>query len=142
MAEDKGPESGFIRIKITSPLAVVADMEAESALIPALLGNRLVIPKMAPFFCLIRPGKIRIQNHQGQDREFFVSQGVCEVRRDICAVMAWAQAVDKTDPVDITRLLEEAETMLANSVAASARRELMKRIDFYRLILQDRQNNI
>ena len=137
MAEDKGPSAGKIRVKITCPLFPVADVEADRVLIPAGQGDFLVMPRKAPAFYLINAGKVIIQSAGMPDKIYWVSRGVCEVRRDICAIMAWAEEKTSVRPDVLRAELERGEAALGSVPAGRASEALQNRLDFYRFILAD-----
>ena len=135
MAEDLGPSAGKIRVKITCPLMVVADMEADSALIPAVKGDFLVMPKKAPMFFLLKEGEVAIRRNGKADKVYWVSHGVCEVRRDICAIMAWAEEKTSVRIDKIKAELVLGEKVLPTLPAGKPRESIQNRLDFYRFIL-------
>ena len=138
MPEVQESGNGLIRVKITSPVRVIADQDAVSALIPAEEGNRLIVPRKAPLICLIRQGCLIVNCPDGKSYTYCVSNGICEIRRDICSVMAWAIRSDEIDRARIVEQLKEAEVSLKTLVAADRRQELIDRIDFYRFVLTTR----
>ena len=101
MAEDLGPAAGRIRLKITCPTHLVADLEVDSVRLPGVLGNRLVLPHQAPYFMRLTAGPAILHRAGQNDVVYLLSAGVCEVRRDICAVMAWAIRPEDVDPAVI-----------------------------------------
>ena len=137
MAEDLSPSSGKIRIKITSPLAVVLDRECDSVLIPASFGDFLVMPRKAPAFYLLKKGEVIVREKGQPDKAYWVSMGVCEVRRDICAVIAWAEEKTSLRKDLIQKKLEEGEKVLPHLSAGEGRKALAHRMDFYRFILEE-----
>ena len=136
MPEDLSPSAGKIRVKITSPLSPVADLEADSVEIPTPGGRRLMMPKTAPLFCLVKAGEVIIHQENKSPVMYRVSSGVCEMRRGICAIMAWGAETDKFDRKKAEVLLAEAEQALPNFGIGEAGREIRDRISFYRLILK------
>lgn len=135
MPEDLSPPAGRLRLKMTCPLSPVTDIIADSILIPAVQGARLILPGMAPLFCQLNQGQIIIHRTGHPPMTYLISRGVAEVRRDICAVMAWGMRQDEVNPNKIQSLLTDAETALPTLISALARRELQTRIDFYRHLL-------
>ena len=135
MPEDIGPAAGKIRLKITCPMSMVADIEVSSVQVPATLGTRLIIPGMAPLICALDAGPMIAYFSEQQAMTYLVSRGICEVRRDICSVMAWGVRTDQIDKTLYHRLLTDAEELLPLLVSGSARRELQNRIEFYHLVL-------
>ena len=136
MPEDLGPAAGKIRVKITSPLSLIADFEANSVEVPTPNGRRLMMPKTAPMFCLIKAGKVIIHQEQKDPIIYQVSAGVCEMRRGICAIMAWGMPAKKIDFEKVKILLDEAEQVSPHFGSAAAGQEIRDRMAFYRLILK------
>ena len=135
MPEDLGPSVGKIRVKISSPLSPVADLEADSVEIPTPNGRRLMMPRTAPMFCLIKAGKVIIHQASTDPITYQVSDGICEMRRGICAIMAWGTQAEKFNREKIKILLAEAEQVMLNFGSGESGREIRERIAFYRLIL-------
>ena len=136
MPEDLGPSAGKIRVKITCPLFPIADLEADSVEIPAINGRRLMMPKTAPVFCLLKAGDVLIHTESEKTVIYHISSGVCEMRRGICAMMTWGVKRHEVDREQTEKLLKEAESALVNFGKGEARREIQDRISFYRLILK------
>lgn len=137
MAEDFGPSAGKVRVKITCPLALVVDMEVDSILIPATRGNFLIMPRKAPAFYVIKEGQVILHRADKPDKVYWVSRGVCEVRRDICAIMAWAAEKTSVRPDDLRAELERGEAVRATLPAGKASESLQNRLDFYRYVLEN-----
>ena len=140
MAEDLSPTEGKLRIKITCPISPVLDIEADSVQIPALQGERLIIPSRMPLFCILNQGKVVIHREGRPKMTYLISKGVCEVRRDFCAIMAWGMRIDEVNPEKIKGLLNEAETILPAINSRYGRREIQVRIDYYKMLLNDTEN--
>ena len=140
MAEDLGPSAGKIRVKITCPLVVIADVEADSVLIPAVKGDFLVVPRKAPMFYLLKEGEVIIHQKDKPDKIYWVSRGVCEVRRDICAMMVWAEEKTSVHVDKIQFELAQGEKVLATLPMGKAREAFKNRMDFYRFVLSKTGN--
>ena len=99
MAET-GPTKGKIKFKIVSPLAAVIEVEVDKILLPLEKGESLILPRHAPLLAAIKCGKI-VTTNAGQEEVYYVSSGIAEIRRDICAVCAWgiAQKDVKSDEI-------------------------------------------
>ena len=89
MAEDLGPREGYLRVKIVSPTEIIWDGEADSVQIPTVDGVQLFIPKKAPLICLLAQGEIVINREGHPPLKYTVENGVCEIRRDICAILTY-----------------------------------------------------
>ena len=136
MTEDLAPTPGRIRLKITEPSGPITDEEVISVLIPTMDGPRLIIPGRAPLICAILTGPLTVTQPDGQTVTWLISDGVCEVRRDICAVLARAERADRIDRNLIAARLANAEKNLSLLAAPSSRTELLSRIAFDRFLLK------
>ena len=104
MAE-AGPTKGKIKFKIISPLAPVVETEVDKVLLPLTLGPTLILPRHAPLLAALKWGKV-ITTTAGQDTTYFISSGIVEVRRDICALCAWGIAEKDVKPTEIRQRLD------------------------------------
>ncbi|MDY6408172.1 MAG: hypothetical protein SPL08_05695 [Pseudomonadota bacterium] len=141
MAEDLAPSAGKIRIKITCPTEVVADMEADSVLIPAVKGRCLIKPRKAPKFYLLNTGWVIIHQENKPDKVYRISRGVCEVRRDICAIMAWAKAETEPCPDGMPAELAAGERMLALHPKDTSMQAVKDKLDFYKFVLNGQKSD-
>ena len=114
MAE-QGPQKGKIKFKIVSPLSLVVETEVDKVLLPLSSGPALILPRHAPLLSAVKVGKI-ITTNAGKDEVYFVSAGIAEIRRDICAVCAWGIKASDVKPDEIRQRLE----MLQNHPTHSA----------------------
>ena len=104
MAET-GPSQGKIKFKIISPLAPVVETEVDKVLLPLASGPSLILPRHAPLLAALKCGKV-ITTIAGEDTTYFISSGIAEVRRDICALCAWGIAEKDVKPDEIRQRLE------------------------------------
>ena len=104
MAE-AGPQKGKIKFKIISPLAPVVETEVDKVLLPLSSGAALILPRHAPLLSAVKVGKI-ITTNAGQDETYFVSAGIAEIRRDICAVCAWGINASNVNRTEIRQQLQ------------------------------------
>lgn len=114
MAE-QGPTQGKIKFKIISPLAPVVEMEVDKVLLPLTSGPTLILPRHAPLLASLKCGKV-VTTIAGQDTTYFISSGIAEVRRDICALCAWGIKASDVKQGEIRQRLE----MLQNHPTHSA----------------------
>ena len=140
MAEDLSPTPGKLKVKITCPISRVVEMEADFVQIPALQGERIILPDRMPLFCVLNQGKVIIHREGHAPMVYLISKGVCEVRRDICAVMAWGMRVDEIHPDKIQNLLNEANQVLPTIRSRYAEREIQNRIAYYEMLLASMEN--
>ena len=113
MAE-QGPTKGKIKFKIISPLAPVVEAEVDKVLLPLTLGPTLILPRHAPLLSAVKVGKI-ITTNNGQNEVYFISSGIAEIRRDICAVCAWGIKGADIKPDEIRQRLENLKSHSTHS---------------------------
>ena len=130
------PKNGKIRVKLITPLFEAFIVEADKVLLPALDGDIMILPNRAPIFFSLRPGRMTVYNKGEDPIDFFVSSGVCEVRRNLCPVMAWGARADKINPERIKKQLDAALKALPTTHSV-AKMEALSRIDFFKMILEE-----
>ena len=104
MAE-QGPSQGKIKFKIISPLAPVVETEVDKVLLPIASGPTLILPRHAPLLASLKCSKV-VTTTDGEDTTYFISSGLVEVRRDICALCAWGIAEKDVKPDEIRQRLD------------------------------------
>ncbi len=135
LSEEQGPAKGKIKLKITCPLYQVVEREVDRILLPTYHGMFEVLPRRAPLFIQIKAGVLTAR--AGDEKEdFLVSAGLCEIRRDICSVAAWAGRASQINRERVQQQLLEAETFLKKENMAVMRHELLARVDFLKMILE------
>lgn len=132
---EKAPTNGKVKVRLICPLYEVVEMEADSVLLPGSEGDILILPERAPIFVYLRAGRMIVYNNGQKPISYFVSAGVCEVRRNLCPVLAWGVREDKVKPENILAQLAESEAALGALKSDMAKREVISRIDFFKTIL-------
>ena len=133
---EPSPENGKIRVKLITPLFESFIVEADSVLLPALDGDILILPNRAPIFLSLRPGRMIVYNKGEEPIKFLVSSGVCEIRRNLCPVLAWGGREDKINPEKIKHQLDVAIKSLPASHEL-AKSEALSRIEFFKMVLKE-----
>ena len=133
---EKAPPKGKIRVKLICPLYEVAVLEADSVLLPAVDGDILILPERAPIFFNLTAGRMIVYNKGQKPVSFFVSGGICEVRRNLCPVLAWGAEEEKIDVKKIEAQLQNAQNALKDYRNDLGKTEVASRIDFYQKILE------
>ena len=133
---EESPKNGKIRVKLITPLFEACVIEADQVLLPALDGDILILPNRAPIFFSLRPGRMIIYNEGEEPIRFLISSGICEVRRNLCPVMAWGGREDKINPVKIKEQLDAALKALP-SADSIAKTEALSRINFFNMVLKE-----
>ncbi len=133
---EEAPKNGKIRVKLICPLYPVATLEADSVLLPAVDGDILILPERAPIFFNLTAGRMIIYNKGEQPISFMVSSGICEVRRNLCPVLAWGQYEEKIDRAAVEERLEKARKVFRNYRSDVGKSEAASRIEFFKKILE------
>lgn len=133
---EPSPKNGKIRVKLITPLFESFIVEADSVLLPAIDGDMLILPDRAPIFLSLRPGRMVVYNKDQEPIKFLISSGVCEVRRNLCPVLAWGGREDKINPERIKRQLDIAIKSLP-STHELAKSEALSRIEFFKMVLKE-----
>lgn len=134
---EPGPSSGKIKVKLICPLFEVVTMEADKVLLPAQNGDFLILPERAPIFISLKAGRMIIYNEGKEPLSYLISRGICEVRRNLCPVLAWGGKEDKIDPRIIAGHLKEAESMMKGVVSSLEKHEVAARIEFFKNVLNE-----
>lgn len=126
---------GKMNIHITSPTQIVFDGVADKVLLPAVEGDMMILKDRAPLFVATRPGALWIYNKGERPECYFVSDGIAEIRRNICSILAWAVKADAIDKDKIHLRLEEALREMEHLRTDIERKQVQLRIDFFNGLL-------
>lgn len=140
MVDEPSPPDGRIRVKIICPLYPVVEVEAIQVSIPAWLGERTIISGQAPLLTAVKPGRVLIYRENGLIDSYLISRGVCEVRRNICVILAWGGVENKIPLSMIEHQLAEAEET-AHSAKGVLQKEISDRIAFFKMLVQKLQED-
>ena len=83
-----------IQVRVVTPKGDVFEGEAREIIAPSVLGYFGVLPRHAPFRCMLAEGALRIKLPDGTERRFAIGPGFFEVERDR-AVVATERAEEK-----------------------------------------------
>ena len=89
-------------------------MEVDKVLLPLPSGPTLILPRHAPLLAALKCGKV-ITTTNGEDTTYFISSGIAEVRRDICALCAWGIAQKDVHVDEIKNQVEDLEKVSTHS---------------------------
>jgi F-type H+-transporting ATPase subunit epsilon len=95
--------SGALTLLIISPDRVVLDERVDSVRLPGVDGSFGVLARHAPMVAAIEVGVLRYRQG-GAERLLFVSEGFCEVGKDVVRVVA--EAGEKPAEIDEQRAKE------------------------------------
>ena len=134
---EEAPKNGKIRVKLICPLYTVAILEADSVLIPALDGDIVILPDRAPLFFSLKAGRMIVYNKGEKPVSFLVSGGICEVRRNLCPVLAWGGYEEKIEASKIATQLKKAQKVFAGYRSDFGKTESASRIQFFKKVLEE-----
>jgi len=77
-----------IHIDIVSAEGEIYTGEAEMVFVPAKMGEVGIAPRHAPLLTDLKPGEVRVQSSQNEERVFYVTGGVLEVQPHRVTVLA------------------------------------------------------
>jgi len=77
-----------IQVDIVSAEGAIFSGEAEMVFAPGALGEIGIAPRHAPLLTHLKPGEVRVQPPDGEERFFFVTGGVLEVQPRLVTVLA------------------------------------------------------
>lgn len=77
-----------MRVDIVSVEGAIYSGEAAMVFAPAKMGDVGIAPRHAPLLTNLRPGDLRIQTPDGEEKFFFVTGGVLEVQPHLVTILA------------------------------------------------------
>ena len=107
-----------LHVDIVSAEAEIFSGTATMVFAPAEMGEVGIAPRHAPLVTRLKPGEVRVQTQDGEEKSFFVSGGLLEVQPHVITVLA-DTAIRAAD-LDEAQALEargRAEKMLADKTA-------------------------
>ena len=125
---------GKMNVHIIMPTSSVLDDVADKIILPTEDGDLMILWDRAPLFVQIKAGLVWVYNRGQRPVGYYVSNGFAEVRRNICAVLAWGVKADAVDKTLVHKRRLEAEDQLGKINSDLQRQELMKRIDFFKML--------
>jgi F-type H+-transporting ATPase subunit epsilon len=122
-----------MHVDIVSAEAEIFSGTATMVFAPAEMGEVGIAPRHTPLLTRMKPGEIRVQSDDGEEKSFYVSGGMLEVQPHIVTVLAdTAIRADSLDEAQALEAKERAEKMLADKTAdidyAKAQAELAESI--------------
>ena len=125
---------GKLNVHIFCMTHTIFDGVADEVLLPAIDGNMMILKNRAPLFTSVRSGLMKIYNKGMPTENFYISEGVAEVRRNICSVIAWGVNANEIDLSQIHAQKEKLKDKLSKSHIDIQKKELQKTIDFLEMI--------
>jgi F-type H+-transporting ATPase subunit epsilon len=105
-----------LQVDIVSAEGEIFSGEAAMVFAPAKMGDVGIAPRHAPLLTELRPGDLRVQTPEGEEKFFYVTGGVIEVQPHLVTVLAdSAMHGDDLDEAAAKAAHEAAEQMLAHA---------------------------
>ena len=130
---EPAPDIHHIRVKVISPEKVVLVAEVDKALLPCTSGDLMILPRHAPCFCAIKAGKLLLYD-KGKEIPVIVSDGVAEIRRNICAVLAWGIMSENIKRPEVEAQLVATEKLLKTIHTSEKQVEVLAQVRFLNLL--------
>ncbi len=125
---------GKLNVHIFCMTHTVFDGVADKVLLPAIDGDIMILQRRAPLFTCVRSGKMWIYNKGFPPVAFYISEGVAEIRRDICSVLAWGIKADDVNLSQIRAQEEKLREKLLKIHIDIQKKEIQKTIDFLKML--------
>jgi len=77
-----------IRVDIVSAEGEIFSGEALMVFAPAKMGEVGIAPRHAPLLTDLKPGEVRVQTGEGEEKFFYVTGGVLEIQPHLVTVLA------------------------------------------------------
>ena len=107
-----------LHVDIVSAEAEIFSGTATMVFAPAEMGEVGIAPRHAPLVTRLKPGEVRVQTQEGDEKSFFVSGGLLEVQPHIVTVLAdTAIRAADLDEAQALEAMGRAEKMLAEKTA-------------------------
>ncbi len=122
-----------MHVDIVSAEAEIYSGTATMVFAPAEMGEVGIAPRHTPLLTRMKPGEVRVQDDDGEEKSFYVSGGMLEVQPHVVTVLAdTAIRADSLDEAQALEAKQRAEKMLADKTAdidyAKAQAELAESI--------------
>jgi F-type H+-transporting ATPase subunit epsilon len=77
-----------IRVEIVSAEGEIFSGDAEMLFAPAIMGELGIAPRHAPLLTNLKPGEVRVQTGEGEEKFFYVTGGILEIQPHLVTVLA------------------------------------------------------
>ncbi len=125
---------GKMNVHIFSATRTILDGVADKILLPAIDGDIMILYNRAPLFTSTRAGIMWVYNKGQRPEAFYIEQGIAEIRRNICSVIAWGMRASDIDKAAIHKQRLKEENNLPKVHSAVQRKALQERIDFFKML--------
>lgn len=102
-----------IRVDIVSAEGEIHKGDAVMVFAPARMGEVGIAPRHAPMLTALKPGEVRVQDEDGEEKSFYVTGGMLEVQPTKVTILAdTALRGDQLDAAAALAAQKEAEEAL------------------------------
>jgi F-type H+-transporting ATPase subunit epsilon len=77
-----------IRVEIVSAEGEIFSGDATMVFAPAQMGELGIAPRHAPLLTNLKPGEVRVQTGDGEERFYYVTGGILEIQPHLVTVLA------------------------------------------------------
>ncbi len=107
-----------LHVDIVSAEAEIFSGTATMVFAPAEMGEVGISPRHTPLLTRLKPGEVRVQTSDGEEKSFYVSGGMLEVQPHVVTVLAdTAIRADSLDEAQALEAKERAEKLLSDKSA-------------------------
>ena len=96
----------------------------------------MILPRHAPCFCAVKAGRLILFDGE-QKKVIIVSRGVAEIRRNICAIMAWGALPEKVERPELEEQIKKATKVLSSLHTTEKQEAVLERVHFLNLLKQE-----
>jgi len=107
-----------LHVDIVSAEAEIFSGTATMVFAPAEMGEVGISPRHTPLLTRLKPGEVRVQTSDGEEKSIYVSGGMLEVQPHVVTVLAdTAIRADTLDEAQALEAKERAEKLLSDKSA-------------------------
>ena len=107
-----------LHVDIVSAEAEIFSGTATMVFAPAEMGEVGISPRHTPLLTRLKPGEVRVQTNEGEEKSFYGSGGMLEVQPHVVTVLAdTAIRADSLDEAQALEAKERAEKLLSDKSA-------------------------
>lgn len=112
----------------------IVETVADKVIVPTNQGGVMILKNRAPLFLAIKAGTLWLYNKGQAPACYFVSNGLAEVRRDICTVLAFGVKRENVNPTLVAQDLAKVTKSLLAAKSDSARAQIQAHIDYLNVL--------
>ena len=126
--------AGKMNVHIISPTKSVLDDVADKVLLPTANGDLMILKDRAPLFVSTVSGLMWVYNEGQKPVPYYISNGVAEIRRNICSVIAWGVKADNINKENLHRWRLSLEHELPKIHSLMQKKQAIERLNFLKML--------